>query len=45
VRGKSKERRVNFVTKIDELTFGSIIVEDKNYRQYVLLLVNGTMKK
>jgi len=33
------------VAKIDELTFGSIIVEGKKYRRDVLIFADGTIKK
>jgi hypothetical protein len=33
------------VAKIDELIFGSIVVEGKKYRQDILLFADGTVKK
>jgi hypothetical protein len=33
------------VVKIDELTFGSIVVEGKKYRRDVLIFADGTVKK
>jgi hypothetical protein len=33
------------VAKIDELTFGSIVVEGNKYRRNVLILTDGTVKK
>jgi len=33
------------VAKIDELTFGSIIVEGKKYHRDILLFADGTVKK
>ncbi len=33
------------MAKIDELTFGSIIVEGKKYRRDVLIFADGTVKK
>jgi hypothetical protein len=33
------------VAKIDEITFGSIIIEDKKYRHDVLIFTDGTVKK
>jgi len=33
------------VAKIDELTFGSIIVEGKKYRRDILIFADGTVKK
>jgi hypothetical protein len=33
------------VAKIDELTFGSMIVECKRYRREVLIFTDGTVKK
>jgi hypothetical protein len=45
VRGKSKGRGVNFVAKIDELTYGSIIVEGKKYHRDILIFADGTVKK
>jgi hypothetical protein len=33
------------VAKIDELIFGSIIVESKKYHQDVLIFTDGTVKK
>jgi hypothetical protein len=33
------------VVKIDELTFGSIVIEGKKYRRDVLILADGTVKK
>jgi len=33
------------VAKIDELTFGSIVVEGKKYRRDVLLFADGTVKR
>jgi hypothetical protein len=33
------------VAKIDELIFGSIIVEGKKYRRDILLFADGTVKK
>jgi hypothetical protein len=33
------------VAKIDEITFGSLVVEGKKYRQHVLLFVDGTVKR
>jgi hypothetical protein len=33
------------VAKIDELTFGSTVVEGKKYRHDVLIFADGTVKK
>jgi hypothetical protein len=33
------------VAKIDELTFGSIVVEDKKYQRDVLLFAHGMVKE
>jgi hypothetical protein len=33
------------VARIDELTFGSILVEDKKYRRNVLIFADGTVNK
>jgi hypothetical protein len=33
------------VAKIDELIFGSIVVEGKKYRRDVLIFTDGTVKK
>lgn len=33
------------MAKIDELTFGSIVVEGKKYRRDVLIFADGTVKK
>jgi len=33
------------VAKIDELTFGSIVVEGRKYRREVLIFADGTVKK
>jgi hypothetical protein len=33
------------VVKIDELTFGSIVVEGKKHRRDVLISANGTVNK
>ena len=33
------------MAKIDELTFGSIIVEGKKYRRDILIFADGTVKK
>jgi len=33
------------VAKIDELTFGSMVVEGKRYRRDVLIFTDGTVKK
>jgi hypothetical protein len=33
------------VAKIDELDFGSIVVEGKKYRRDILILADGTVKK
>jgi hypothetical protein len=33
------------VTKIDGLTFGSIVVDGKKYRRDILLFADGTVKK
>jgi len=33
------------MAKIDELTFGSIVVEDKKYRRDILIFTDGTVKK
>jgi len=45
VARESKEGRLNFVARIDELTFGSIIIEGKKYRRDVLIFADGTVKK
>ena len=42
---ESEEEGLNFVAKIDELTFGSIIVEGKKYCRDVLIFADGTIKK
>jgi len=33
------------VAKIDELAFGSIVVEGKKYRRDILIFADGTVKK
>ena len=33
------------MVKIDELTFGSIVVDGKKYRRDILILADGTVKK
>ena len=33
------------MVKIDELTFGSIVVEGKKYRRDILIFTDGTIKK
>jgi hypothetical protein len=33
------------VAKIDELTFGSIVIEGKKYRRDILIFADGTVKK
>ena len=33
------------MAKIDELTFGSIVIEGKKHRRDVLILVDGTVKE
>lgn len=33
------------MAKIDELTFGSIVVEGKKYRRDILIFADGTVKK
>jgi hypothetical protein len=33
------------VAKIDEITFGSIVIEGKKYRRDVLIFADGTVKK
>ena len=33
------------MAKIDELTFGSIVVEGKKYRRDVLIFTDGVVKK
>lgn len=33
------------MAKIDELTFGSIVIEGRKYRRDVLIFVDGTVKK
>jgi hypothetical protein len=33
------------MAKIDELTFGSIVVEGKKYRRDILIFTDGTVKK
>jgi hypothetical protein len=45
VRRKSEGRGVNFVAKIDELTYGSIIVEGKKYHRDILIFADGMVKK
>ena len=36
---------MNFVAKIDELTFGSIVIEGKKHRRDVLIFADGTVNK
>jgi hypothetical protein len=36
---------LNSVAKIDELTFGSIVVEGKKYRRDILIFADGTVKR
>jgi hypothetical protein len=45
VRGKSEGRSLDFVAKIDGLTFGSIVVEGSKYRRDILIFADGTVKK
>jgi hypothetical protein len=33
------------VAKIDELSFGSIVIEGRKYRRGVLIFADGTVKK
>jgi hypothetical protein len=40
-----KEGWLNFVAKIDELSFGSIIVEGRKYRRDILIFADGTVKR
>jgi hypothetical protein len=42
---KSGDGKLNFVARIDELTFGSILVEDKKHRRNVLIFADGTVNK
>jgi len=42
---ESEEVKLNFVAKIDELTFGSMVVEGKKYRRDVLLFADGMVKR
>jgi len=42
---KSEEGRLNFVAKINELTFDSIIVESKKYRRGVLIFADDVVKR
>jgi hypothetical protein len=42
---ESEEGRLNFVAKINELTFDSIIVEGKKYRRGVLIFADGVVKR
>ncbi len=36
---------MNFVAKIEQFSFGSIVIEGKKYRRDVLILADGTVKK
>ena len=36
---------LDFVARIDELTFGSVVVEGKRYRRDILISADGTVKK
>jgi hypothetical protein len=45
VARESEDGGLNFVAKIDELTFGSIVVEGKKYHRDVLLFADGTVKR
>jgi len=45
VERESEEGKLNFVAKIDELTFGFMVVEGKKYRHDVLIFTDGTVKK
>ena len=42
---ESEEARLNFVARINELTFGSIIVEGKKYGRGVLIFTEGVVKR
>jgi hypothetical protein len=42
---ESEEARLNFVAKINELTFDSIIVEGKKYHRGVLIFADGVVKR
>jgi hypothetical protein len=42
---ESKEGRLNFVAKIDELSFGSIVVGGRKYCRDILIFVDGTAKR
>jgi len=43
---ESEDGGLNFVAKIDELTFGSIVFEaKKQHRRDILIFADGTVKK
>jgi hypothetical protein len=42
---ESEEGGLNFVAKIYEFTFDSILVEGKKHRRDILILADGTVKK
>jgi hypothetical protein len=42
---ESKDGGLNFVAKIEELTFGSIVVEAKEHRRDVLIFTDSTVSK
>jgi hypothetical protein len=45
VARESEDGGLNFVAKIDELTFGSIVFEGKKHRRDVLIFADGTVKR
>jgi hypothetical protein len=45
IRRESRGRRLDFVARIDELTFGSLVVEGKKYRRDILVFADGTVRK
>jgi hypothetical protein len=45
IRRESRGRRLDFVARIDELPFGSVVVEGKKYRRDILIFSDGTVKK
>jgi len=43
VRKSQRKRKPNFIAKIVELTFGSIVVAGKKYRRDILIVPDGTV--
>jgi hypothetical protein len=45
IRRESRGRRLDFVARTEEPTFGSVVVEGKKYRRDILVFADGTVKK